>query len=120
MKNNKFAQTLYKMWSTDSQRDKKRESELMKSFLDFGSDTEDNLQCVENIEYGPCKDRTEGPKSVTGLKIKGSNILVSDLVSFLEDDRIYDYLSEEFENLNRDQIESALRMATMVLISLEK
>lgn len=120
MKDNKFAKKLYQIWNTDS-KDKKRENaDLIKAFLNFGSETEDNLRCAANIEFGLCKNRTDGPHSIEGLRIKGTNILISDIISFLEDDKIYDYLSDKYQDLSRDQIESALRMATMVLVSLEK
>jgi hypothetical protein len=67
-----------------------------------------------------CKNRSDEPKVEIGLKVKGTNILISDILHFLEDDMIYEYLKKHFKNLTQEQIESALRMATIVLVAFEK
>lgn len=117
-KGNSFAKRLLKVWVSDVS-DETANKALLDAFLDFGSETKDNIKCAENIEYGLC-ERTRGASYVRGLKIKESNILISDIIWYLEDERVYEYLAKQFPDLTMDQIEGALRMATMVLSAFEK
>ncbi len=118
MKRNNFAKRLLKLW-VGSSSDEDANLALIDAFLEFGSESRDNLKCAENIEYGVC-ERNRGPANVKGLKIKDHDVLVSDIVWYLEDERVYEFLAKQFPDLNIDQIEAALRMTTMVLSSFDK
>lgn len=117
-KRNSFAKRLLKLYVSD-ETDEDASRLLLDAFLDYGSETRDNVRCAENIEYALCK-RNRGPAYVRGLKIKDSELLISDIIWYLEDERVYDYLAKQFPDLTMDQIEASLRMATMVLSALEK
>ncbi|ETX04900.1 MAG: hypothetical protein ETSY2_26120, partial [Candidatus Entotheonella gemina] len=79
-----------------------------------------NIQCIKNVVYDISENREEGHGRIMGLKIKGTDILLGDIMSQLEDDDVYDYLSKHFCSLKREEIEAALRMITMLLIAFEK
>lgn len=117
-KKNSFAKRLLKVWVSDV-TDEDANSTLLDAFLEFGSETKDNIRCTENIEYGLC-EKTRGGAQARGLKIKDTDIMISDIIWYLEDERVYEYLAKQFPDLNKDQIEGSLRMATMVLSAFEK
>ncbi len=117
-----FAAKLHEIWHgnfTDQELREKNE-EFLEEFLQFGSETDDNLNCRTHIEYGKAENNKLGPSIRYGLKIKGTNILLSDVVNLLEDDEIFDWLSSKYPELSLAQIEAALRMTTMVLLAFER
>jgi len=117
-----FASTLYSLWKSNAIGEEldTLNAQLRAEFLTMGSETEDNIESISYIEYGLEEGRKFGPESIAGLKLKGTNVLVSELVHYLEEDEIYEYLSKSFPDLTRPQIEAAIRMATMVLIAFER
>jgi hypothetical protein len=54
---NDFASVLYQAWLDDHAEEELAElnTALMKAFLQFGSETEDNCQCSQQITYGVVK-----------------------------------------------------------------
>jgi len=82
--------------------------------------TEDNLSCAEEIGYGVSANRECGPPAKVGLLVKGTGYLLGDVMCALEDDRVCEILGESFPTLSAVQIEAALRMATMVVLALER
>jgi hypothetical protein len=117
-----FASILYNLWKSSEVGEglDALNAQLRTEFLMMGSETEDNIESISYIEYGLAEGRKFGPESIAGLKLKGTNVLVSELIHYLEEDEIYEYLSKSFPDLTRPQIEAALRMATMTLIAFER
>ena len=96
-----------------------RSSRLMQAFLDYGSETEDNLNGFNHIEYGPVPV-LEGRSPELGFKIKGEAIFVSDILNRIEDMEIPPYIKEHFPDLTDDEWSAATRIATMVFIAPER
>ena len=92
--------------------------QLMEAFLEFGSQTEDSLNCYNHIEYGlvpgfRCR------RSAYGLKLKGKDVPISDVIHAVEDLRLPNEIKEQFPNLTSEEWDAVTRMATMILIALE-
>lgn len=117
---NDFATTLYEASTSDSEDFESITHRMRDCFIAFGSDTEDNLKCVEATSFGASSNRRAGPTRKVGLLIRGTDHLVSDVVNELERDEVFELLRKHFADLTTEQIAAALRMTTMVLLSLER
>jgi hypothetical protein len=96
-----------------------RNDALRQAFLAFGSETPDNLNCVQHIEYGNVQNRDHGPKRICGLKVKDTSVLVSDVMYAIED-KVDDIVRSSYPNLNEAQRDAVLRTIMLVLLSLEQ
>jgi hypothetical protein len=84
-------------------------------FLNFGSETPDNMKCAKNVEYGQGRDKS----SKSGLKIKKKNLFLSDIMYAIEDMDLPKEVKAEYPKLTANEWEAATRMITMILIALE-
>lgn len=98
----------------------KKNEKFRQMFLKFASETEENLECLEHLEYGKLKDG-ESEKETSGIKIKGKDILISDIMNALEDlDDIPDPVKEYYPDLTDREWHAAARLVTVLLLLLEK
>ncbi len=93
---------------------------IMRTLVEVGSETPDNLNCSQQIEYGRVDRRQVGPATVFGLKVKGTEMLVSDVMHLVEDDGIPESVQQYYPDLTDDQWSAVTRMTTMILLSLER
>lgn len=97
-----------------------RNEKLMRAFLDFGSETECNLNCATQIEYGLVTDQPYGPPQMYGLKLKNTNILISVIANWIENLDIPPEIQEEFPELTTQEWNAVTRMLTMLASALER
>jgi hypothetical protein len=95
-------------------------NDIMRTLLEMGSETPDNLNCAQQIEFGRVAGREFGPATVFGLKVKGTEMLVSDVMHFVEDEGVPDTVHRYYPNLTDDQWSAVTRVTTMILLSLER
>ena len=92
------------------------EESFKKAFLYVGSETEENLEAIENIEYGKYSE------DFYALKVKNKNISICDFF-FREiecnDDVVLD-ISNKYPELTKTEVESIFRFITIILSSLEQ
>lgn len=93
--------------------------QLHRDILEFGSETEDNIACTKHIEYGAIKQKRTGRVSEYGIKIRGKNLLVSDVLNTAEGSDIPPQVKEFIPSITQEDWDSSLRIATLILISLE-
>ncbi len=94
--------------------------DLMQEFLRFGSETPDNVNCFEHVEYGIVQRPSFGEtEKGCGLKLKGKNILLADILNMAEDLDLPDDIKEYFPDLTDREWQAVMRMATMILIAFE-
>ena len=93
---------------------------LMKAFLEFGSETDDNVNCSRHVEYGRVDDRVCGPNPVYGLKIKGKKILLADVMNIVESLELPSEVCERYPDLTGDEWSAITRMTTMILCAFEQ
>lgn len=90
--------------------------QLAHVFFATGSETEDNVACMEHIEYNHIKNVVN---DYYGLKIIEKNISIIDVLACLEDNPMPMFIKKRFTNLTQTEWESVFRMAIMIFISLE-
>jgi len=93
--------------------------QVREAFLRMGSRTPDNLNCVEHIEYGTVEGLEFGPPKVSGLKMKKSDVLISDVMHLVEDADIPDIVKEYYIDITVEEWRAITRMTTMILLSLQ-
>jgi len=94
--------------------------EVREAFLRKGSRTPDNLNCVEHIEYGTVEGREFGPPTVSGLKVKESDVLISDVMHLVEDMDVPDIVKKYYIDITAEEWSAITRMTTMILLSLNR
>jgi hypothetical protein len=92
--------------------------EIMRIFLEMGSETPCNINCYNNIEYGVVKSLYHDNEMIYGMKLKGKNILISDIMNMIEDINLPDHIQRE-TSLTDEEWNAVTRIITMILISLE-
>lgn len=116
----KFVDLLCEFARTNFMNPPSREQgeQLMQAFLAFGSQTDDNMNCYNHVEYGlvpavGCKP------SAYALKLKGKDIALSDVIYAVEDLPLPDAIKEQVPNITSEEWAAVTRMATMIFIALE-
>lgn len=80
---------------------------LRVALLDFGSDTPDNLNCTGRVEVGPVG-------SEIGLKIRGRDVLFSDIAHALESEPLPKALKDAFPDISEGDWDAFARMTTLI------
>jgi hypothetical protein len=94
--------------------------EFRAAFLRLGSATADNVNAAERIEYGVAEDGSDLPKEYAGLKLKGHDILLTDVAHAIEDLPLPDQVRAYYPDLTDADWAAATRMITMLLVSLDR
>ena len=92
--------------------------DIRRIFLKIGSETDDNLNCCEHIEYGAVR-KSFSSKNFYGLKVKGKNLLISEVMNAVEDLEIPQEVKAYFPDLTGNEWSAVTRMITMILLELE-
>jgi hypothetical protein len=119
---NMFARELCKLLSSplDVPGRKGRHRALTKAFLAFGSETEDNLDCVKHLDYGVLPTGYKPGRELT-LKIKGKPIPLGRLAwSASASDRIPARVRKDYPDLTPDEWHAFQRFMTMIFIAFER
>ncbi|AEV68170.1 hypothetical protein [Acetivibrio clariflavus] len=89
------------------------------SFFRQSSHSPENLESMNYIEYGAVRIKYLGNRRVFGLKVKDKDILLSDIIYFLESDEICRIIKNEFPELTVKEIEAVQRVFTIIMSGLE-
>jgi len=90
--------------------------EIMQLFLEDCSETEENLHCFKHIEYGKVFDATKMKFPKIGFKIKGQDILVSEILHIMENMKeIPDEVKEYYPQLTYSEFYATLRLITILI-----
>lgn len=97
---------------------------LEKAFTYQLSGSPDNVEAIRHIEYGACRPwnmaGSEHYQGITyGLKIKGKDIQLSDIIYVMENDTVRDFVAQEMPELTLAEIEAAQRVMVGLLSALE-
>jgi hypothetical protein len=87
------------------------------AILDYGSETPDNRASVDRIEIGKVRVNN---RLCSGLKVKGKNILLSEIMNEVESMPMPIQIQEQFTELTQEEWEAATRIMTLILLSLEE
>lgn len=89
------------------------------AFLLFGSQTEDNLSCAENVQVGIVNDGTSLRRPIVGLRLASSGPSLSTVLNSAEGCPVPAQLVADSPEMTQAQWDAVLRMATMLLLALE-
>lgn len=90
---------------------------VMHAFLRMCSETPDNLACATRLEYGTRLPVYDGDRPSSGLKVKGADVLLSDVAWAMEELPVP---RERFPELSAEQWSAATRMITVLIAALER
>lgn len=93
------------------------ESRIVEALLDFGSETEDNVNCVDRIGIRKIPDYND--RCTVGLALKSNSVLVSDILNHAEGSSVPQEIRERFPKLKQEDWDAVLRLATLVFSALE-
>ncbi|MDN3026150.1 pentapeptide repeat-containing protein [Streptomyces sp. S.PB5] len=95
-------------------------SGFRKALLTAHSESPDNLACVEHLEYGSVPGPPDAPeREGAGLKITGTDILISSVASSMEDTPVPTSVAKDFPELTPEQWSAVTRLITLLLGALE-
>lgn len=98
------------------------EKTLKESFFLQASESSENIECIENLEYDIAMEYLpyNGKKrKFYGLKIKNTDVLLSAVAYFLERNEVVSIISKAYPELSVKQIEAAQRAITLMLMGFE-
>ena len=90
--------------------------EFKMAFLSAGSETPDNLEAIKHFDFGICKN---GRGKIEGFKVNDKHLMISDVINALEGITLPKQVKELIPDLNQEDLDAALRLTTMILVSLE-
>ncbi|HYF47921.1 MAG TPA: hypothetical protein VEJ63_00830 [Planctomycetota bacterium] len=119
---NPFAAKLAELLLTDpgSRSPSTVDAELKEAFLQTGSETPDNLSCIDYIEYGEISDERWSVKTTYALKLKRQGALLSDIANVLENCDMPREIKERFPNITGEEWDAAMRMMTVIMMAFER
>jgi hypothetical protein len=93
------------------------DAEFVASLLAFGSETEDNMSCVERVGIR----RIPGGygSQVIGLAMRSRDTMVAEILNAAEGSEVPATVLEALPGLEQADWDAVLRLATMILVSLE-
>lgn len=89
------------------------------SFFRGSSHSPDNLESMNYIEYGAVRIKYLENRRVFGLKVKDKDVLLSDIIYFLESEEICKMIQNKFPELTVKEIEAVQRVFTVIMSDLE-
>lgn len=99
------------------------EEKMEERFLYQSSASPENIECIKNLEYGIVMQSVPYDENKLrkfySLKIKGTNICLTDIAFFLERDEVVNIVLKEYLELSVTNIEAALRAITLILTGFE-
>ena len=99
------------------------EEKMEERFLYQSSASPENIECIKNLEYGIVMQSVPYDENklrkLYSLKIKGTNIRLTDIAFFLERDEVVNIVLKEYPELSVTNIEAALRAITLILTGFE-
>ena len=99
------------------------EEKMEERFLYQSSASPENIECIKNLEYGIVMQSVPYDENKLrkfySLKIKGTNIRLTDIAFFLERDEVVNIVLKEYPELSVTNIEAALMAITLILTGFE-
>ncbi|TMQ91628.1 hypothetical protein ETD83_30085 [Actinomadura soli] len=83
----------------------------------FGSNTEDNVAAAQRVVFKALQ--RDGGGTATALALNSTNASLADVLNAAEGTEIPDSVRDAFPELDQEDWDAVLRVATLVLIALE-
>jgi len=85
------------------------DEEFGRALLAYGSETEDNVQCVQRVKVG-----TVPTTSGVGFALRTSNLSVARILNVAEGSPVPDDVLEYYPNITQEDWDAVLRLCTLV------
>ncbi|MEV6711485.1 hypothetical protein AB0M48_05495 [Lentzea sp. NPDC051208] len=89
---------------------KSGDPQFKRALVEFGSETPDNLNSIEQLELDPAR---------SALVLRRHGIPISDLLHAAEDSDVPPSVREAFPLVTQAEWDAAMRLVTLILIALE-
>ncbi len=84
------------------------DSQIKQILVSFGSETEDNVECMNHFELGYLG-------TDFGIKIKNKKIFISDIINALEDmEELPQEVKEYYPNMTDQEWQTSTRLSTLI------
>lgn len=94
---------------------------LKDAILRFGSETDDNRNCVDSLEFARLRPPSYQPGStIRGLRLKGTALAISEVLNSLENLPAPSQLRHEFPEMSEKHWNAITRLATLLSLLLEE
>ncbi|OQY57868.1 MAG: hypothetical protein B6245_14855 [Desulfobacteraceae bacterium 4572_88] len=94
----------------------RKNQEFREKFLALTSETEENVNCLKHLEYGKLTD-SEAERVTSGVKIKGKDIVISEIMNAMEDiEYVPEPVKEYYPDLTNEEWQAATRFVTVMLL----
>ena len=90
---------------------------LRHALLEFGSNTDDNVNAASRVEVGPIDVATS--LKGQGMRLTGTNIALTSVVNAAEGSPVPQQVRKYFPNIKQEEWDAVLRVACLVLLSFE-
>ncbi len=94
-----------------------RDREFVRALLDFGSETEDNTECVERV--GLARLVQQYGSGQAGFGLRRSRTSLADVLNTAEGSPVPDQVTDAFPEITQEDWDAVLRLATMVFAAFE-
>ncbi|MEC0181023.1 hypothetical protein P4H61_05880 [Paenibacillus peoriae] len=94
--------------------------EFKENFFRQSSHSPDNLESMAYIEYGVVRKKDMQNRKTFGLKVKDKDILISDIMFFLENQSVVSKcIQQEYPELTTAEIDAVLRVISISMMGLD-
>ena len=90
---------------------------LRRALLDFGSETDDNVDAASRIDVGPFAATTSRKRQ--GMRLAGTHIALASVVNAAEGSPVPQQVRDYFPDIQQAEWDAVLRVACLVLLSFE-
>ena len=90
---------------------------LRRALLDFGSETDDNVDATSRIEVGPFA--ATASRTGRGMRLVGTDIALASVVNVAEGSPVPQQVRDYFPDIQQAEWDAVLRVACLVLLSFE-
>lgn len=112
----KFRDALFSI-ATSSGDDESLTAQLRRALLEFGSETDDNVDATSRVEVGPFA--ASAHLKYRGIRLTRTQIALSAVVNSAEGCSVPRQVRGFFPDLQQKEWDAVLRVACLVLLSLE-
>lgn len=91
---------------------------LRESILEFGSETNENVECAENVHLSDVEMFNDWTSRV--ITVGEKRVPVADIMNFAEGVPVPVEVQEQFPSLSRADWDAALRLVTLVVSALHR
>lgn len=103
--------------ATDARSVQDQSRDIIDAFLAYGSETPDNRDCAQRVEWGSVQDGTSAQRAARGFRLKSGTSL-SDILNVAEGCPVPPDVSCKYPSLAQEDWNASMRLVTVLLSAL--